>query len=210
MPQLPTATKMTRAWAALREGGPRIFWLKLASELGYRRLLVLERSLEQPVAADVPTVPVRIEVLSSGGVDDYLTLRPEARREQVQQRWDVGHLCFAARHEGRLVACCWAALAGAWSDYLRCAVELAPGEAYLFDAYTLPAWRGRGIAHAVCMQQLSYLRQAGRRRVIRMTAAENTVALQVHAKAGFRPAGAIVSLGIGPRRRIFRRSWNKE
>jgi GNAT superfamily N-acetyltransferase len=202
---IPPPGKLARAWAVLRDDGPRIFWLKLAGDLGYRRLLLLQRSLAQEIPEPAARVPVIVEILPPEAADELFACRPETARARVLQRWRAGHLCFVARHEGAVVSSCWTATANAYSEYLEYAIDLAPGDAYLFDAFTLPRYRGNGVAHAVCMRQLRYLQQTGHRRAIRMTAPENTVALRVHAKAGFRPLGSIVRVGFGRWRTIVRR-----
>jgi GNAT superfamily N-acetyltransferase len=195
---------MARAWAALRDEGPRIFGLKLASELGYRKVLVLGRSLSEAIPAIESRLPLRVELLPAAAVDDYLAFRPNARRDRILSRWDAGDLCFVARYEGRIVACGWGATA-AWTDYLQCAIELAPGDAYLFDGYTLPDWRGRGVFQTLGAEQLRALQRAGHRRAIRATAVQNTVALHTHSRGGFRPIGSLVRYRLGPWQWIIRR-----
>lgn len=198
-------TAVARAWAALRDEGPRVFWLKLASALGYRSLRIVARPLSPPIPEAAPRVPVRIELLPPRAVDEYLAFRPEAVRARVLRRWDAGDLCFVARQDGRIVACGWATTAEAWTDYLRCAIELAPGDVYLFDGYTHPDRRGRGIFQALCAQQVRHLRAAGHRRAIRATAPHNTVAMHVHAGSGFRPIGTVSRFRFGPWQWIVRR-----
>jgi len=199
------AGALARAWAALRDEGPRIFGLKLASELGYRKLLLLGRPLSEAIPAVGSRVPVRFELLPAAAVEDYLAFRPDARRDRILPRWAAGNLCFVARHEGRIVACGWGTAAAAWTDYLQCAIELAPGDAYLYDGYTLPEWRGRGIFQALCAEELRALQRAGHRRAIRATAVHNAVALHVHTRGGFRPIGSVVRYRLGPRQWIVRR-----
>ncbi len=194
-----------RAWSVLRDEGLRSFSLKLASELGYRRLLLLERSLAQPIPDHTPRLPVAFDVLPRSAADAYAAFRPHAAGHGIVDRWDAGHLCFVARDGDRIVSACWVAMRNAWTDYLGCGVDLTPGDAYLFDAFTLPAYRGHGIALALCMQQLRHLAQAGRRRAIRATVPENAPAVAMHTRAGFRPAGTIVRLRIGPWQKILRR-----
>ena len=196
---------VARAWSVLRDEGPRIFGLKLASALGYRKLLLLGRPLSEPVPPVAPRVPVRVELLPAAATDEYLAFRPDARRDRILRRWEAGNLCFVARHEGRIVACGWGTAAAAWTDYLHCAIELAPGDAYLYDGYTRPEWRGRGIFQALCAEELRALQRAGHRRAIRATAVHNTVAMHVHARSGFRLIGSIVRYRLGPWQWIVRR-----
>lgn len=196
---------VARAWAALRDEGPRIFGLKLASELGYRKLLLLGRPLAEAIPAVAAQVPLRFELLPAAAADEYLEFRPEARRDRILSRWEAGNLCFVARHEGRIVACGWGTAAAARTDYLQCAIELAPGDAYLYDGYTRPEWRSRGIFQALGAEELRALQRAGHRRAIRATAVQNAVALHAHTRVGFRPIGSIVRYRLGPWQWIVRR-----
>ena len=50
----PTGNVIRRALLTLRDEGLRSFWFKLLGECGYRRLLLLERALDQPIADYTP------------------------------------------------------------------------------------------------------------------------------------------------------------
>jgi hypothetical protein len=41
------------------------------------------------------------------------------------------------------------------------ALVIPPGDAYSYSSYTLPAWRGKGIAANVAMVKYDYLKMAG-------------------------------------------------
>lgn len=207
----PAGNAVARAIMVLRNEGLGIFWIKLVAGLGlYRRLVMLERLLDHAVSDFAPLLPVRIELLKEGDVDDYLALRPDATRARVVDRLRAGHLCFVARHEGRVVSTCWATTRRAWSAFLACEIDLTVADAYLFDAFTDPHHRGQGVAPALCQHQLRYLQQAGCRRAIRATALGNRPAMRAHAKSGFRPTGTLGRLKIGPWQRFFRRPWPTE
>ena len=195
---------VARALAVLRDEGFPVFWFKLLSALGvYRRLFILARPLAEPIGEFVPEVPVVVGMLTRAEVDAYVALRPEAESAAIVGRFDSGCLCFVARHEGRAVGACWIATGRAYSAHLACDLPLSAGDAYLFDAYTLPAYRGRGVAPALCAHQLRYCRDAGWRRAIRATSPENRAALRAHAKSGFRAAAVIGRVMIGSWRRFF-------
>ena len=206
----PAGNALQRAIAVLRNEGLRRFWVKVLGDVGYRRLLLQERPLSRPVVDVTPDVPVQIDVLGEGSVDEYFAFRPDSTRSLVAERLTSGHLCFVARHEGRVVSACWTATRRAWTDFLRAEIELAVGDAYLFDAFTLPAYRGKGVAPALYAHQLRELQQLGYRRAIRATVPENEPALRANLKRGFRPVRVIGRLKIGPWQRVFTRPWNGE
>jgi len=178
---------------------------KVLGHLGYRRLLLLERLLVEPVNDIAGTSPSRVSLLGESTIEDYLAFRADAVRADIQQRWQGGDLCFAAEQDGRIVSACWVGTRRGWTEFLRCEIPLEPGDAYLYDAFTLPAYRGSGLAPAVCQAQLRHLSSEGYRRAVRGTVPENRPALRAHAKSGFRPFAMLVSVRVGPLRRHFRR-----
>ncbi len=193
-----------RALTVLRTEGLKVFWLKLLSGLGvYRRLFLLERSLGDPIDESGPTVPLDIGTMTTAEVAEYAALRPETARATIGGLVDAGCLCFMARHDGRAVGCCWLTIDHPYSAFLDWQLPLSAGDAYLFDAYTLPTYRGRGVAPAICAQQLRYCQDAGLRRAVRATSPENVAALRAHVKSGFRPVGVVGRFKIGPWRRYF-------
>ena len=204
---MKSGNAVRRAIVVLRSEGLESFWFKLLGEIGYRRLLLLERPLAQPISDFTPGLPVRIDTLKESEVRDYLAFRPETGHLRIMEALQSGQTCFVARHESRIVSAGWIAGRRARIDYLGCELELAANEAYLFDAFTLPAYRGQGIAPALCLQQLRHLRQAGYGRAIRGTVPENKSALHAHAKSGFRPVALMGTLRIGPWRKNIRRPW---
>jgi GNAT superfamily N-acetyltransferase len=200
----PTGHALTRAVGVLRDEGVRNFWFKLLSAGGvYRRLAMLERSLTQPIAEFAPEIAINVAVLRDDELDDYFAFRPDAERTRVMERARSGDMCFAARHEGRIVSACWVARRRMYAEFLRCDIVVATDEAYFFDAFTLPSYRGRDIAPALCAHQLRHFRKAGLRRAIRATIPENAPALRAHGKNGFRPYGMLTSIGLGRWRRSF-------
>ena len=200
----------SRAWYVWRNEGPRSFWFKLCDALGYHRLLVLERSLADPIPEFEPRLQVSLEVLAADAIDDCLAARPGTSRALLLERWHAGDACFAARHEGAVVATCWAATRHARVAYVGWDVDLPEGDAYLYDAYTVPAHRGAGVARALCLHQLRHLRAAGLSRATRMTLPWNQPALRLHTGCGFRVVAVRGRFALGPWRHHFERplrSW---
>lgn len=203
----PMGSPIRRAFAVLREEGLTSFWFKLASTVGYRRLLLLERPLAETLPQVEPGQRLEFGTLAVSEVDDHFAFRPGLPRAVVLKRLRLAQTCFCARHEGRIVSACWATQEPAWIEFLSREFALAPGEVYVFDAYTLPVYRGQGVAPALCVHQLSCFRAQGLRRAIRATLPENIPALRAHAKSGFRGYALLRSLKIGPWQFCVERPW---
>ncbi|HKW80804.1 MAG TPA: GNAT family N-acetyltransferase, partial [Casimicrobiaceae bacterium] len=199
-----------RALATLREEGLRSVWFKLLARCGYRRLLLLERPLDLPVADATPKLAVDIAMLVEAEVDQYRAFRPDTPRREVIERLRSGHLCFVARRDGRIVSGVWVAAQPVWSKFLRRWLDVAPGEAHVYDKFTDPAYRGRGIANAVRSRHLRHFQRAGFVRETGAVLPENISSLRDDARGGFRCYGVLASVGIGRWRRVFVRQPRRD
>ena len=199
----PTGNALRRALLTLRVEGPKSFWFKLLGECGYRRLLLVERSLDQPVADFTPRLPVDVAILAQSEVDDYLVFRPGTTRRDIAGRLRSGEMCFVARHQGKIVAGVWVAVQPVWVSFLGCRIEVEAGEAHIYDKFTAPAYRGYGIANAVRTFHLLHLRCAGCRCATGAVLPENVSSLRDDFRGGFRVYGMLGRVKVGRWQRVF-------
>lgn len=205
----PDGNALQRALASLRHEGARTFARKLASALGWRRMLRLERSLCDPIPEFTPDLPIEFGMLDAERIDAYVAARPGADRATIERLLRGGRQCFVIRHQGRIVSSCWSTTTSTWSAFVRTEIELTEGDVYFTDAWTHPHLRGHGLAHALCLHQLRRYRDLGFRRAIRCTIPENPSALRTHMKSGFRPTVMISRLRLGPWQRNLDRPWRE-
>ena len=192
-----TASLSARVWDTLRETGLRGAWFKLLAELGYRRLYVLRRGLEEPIPVG-PLPAVIVTWLTRESVCAYVAMLPTEDADVVEDRLVAGDRCLVAWSEGCLVGFMWGSKNRASSAWLGRELPLAVNEACLFDAYTVPRRRGLGIAPALSLAWLRVLREEGCVAAIILTLPENVAALRAYAKAGFRIVAIARSLRLGP------------
>ena len=194
----------SRVWRTLQDEGLGSFWLKSLDALGYRRLYLLRRSLAEPIL-DCPTMlPVAIDWLTIEDVQDYLVFRPDASGHDVTQQLLKGDRCLVARHEDRIVGAIWGSSESIhMKRSLGRDLPLAAGEAFQFDAYTLPEVRGMGIAPALSVAWLRHLRDEACVAATLLTVPWNVAALRSHAKAGYRVAAVVRYVRLGPWRYLF-------
>jgi ribosomal protein S18 acetylase RimI-like enzyme len=192
-----------RACEVVRERGPRALVFMVLADLGYRRVLLLERWLDDPIDLVTPRVPVAFSPLEPPQIDEYLRFHDEAPRASIERRLARGDECFLARTEGRIVCASWIARTDFLMGSLSYLYPVAPSEAYLYDSYTAPDLRGQAIAPALGVYVLERLRRAGLVRVTMAVPPENTANRRARAKTGFRECGRIDSLRFG------RRVWNR-
>lgn len=101
--------------------------------------------------------------------------------EDLLRRLEEGEKCFGAKYRGAVVAF-------SWCNFTECAFEthrlfsLRNDEAYLFDAYTVEAFRGQGIAPYLRSRWYQELEKLGRTRCYSITVALNAAAAQFKKK----------------------------
>ena len=109
---------------------------------------------------------------------------------RVLLRYQAGHRLYAAFLEDEPVAYGWAAKQSGGIDELDFSFAVPPGNCYLWDFVTLPAWRGRGV-YPHLLQAILREEDAVNRFWIGYEA-HNEASARGIAKAGFRVVGDLV------------------
>jgi SAM-dependent methyltransferase/ribosomal protein S18 acetylase RimI-like enzyme len=176
-------------------------WFHGLAYAGYKRVIVREILLadDDPIAA--ARIPLEFSFLDERQLDEYNAFRRPLSRDRAQQSLARGEKCFVARHDGRIAGTCWAATGRAWSGYLSTWVSLAPDEAYAYDAFTAPEFRGQRVFPALTREIRDFYRSRGLRRIIGFTVPENAASMS--SVAAYRPVGVIGRIGAGRMRHEF-------
>jgi RimJ/RimL family protein N-acetyltransferase len=119
---------------------------------------------------------------------------------EAAQRFAEGQFCAVAQAGTDVVAYCW--LTGAPVAVAEINRVLIPGpdEVYLYEAYTSPAWRGRGLFQALLLRLQQYAHDQGRRRALIFVLASNVPSWRAIERAGFEMFQAVTKievLGLG-------------
>ena len=104
---------------------------------------------------------------------------------EVFQRLTGERRCYAFWSASALVAYGWVSFREAYIGELGLQLRLEPGEAYIWDCATLPAFRRRHYYTALLIHILHDLRAEGLCRVWIGADAANTISLRGIARAGF-------------------------
>jgi GNAT superfamily N-acetyltransferase len=182
----------------------RLWFRGLSRAKMYRRLILVERMLSEPVPEISLSMRVTVEVLTSDKIAAYRALRPQQDPAEVTRRLEKGDWCFAVWHEGCVIHVAWAAARRATIEYLARAVELAPDQVYVYDIFTAPAFRQTGVASLRSVEMMRYFRERGYRRLLGAVSPENRSAFRQN--VGYRRVGVIGFLGVGPWHRAFCRT----
>ena len=102
--------------------------------------------------------------------------------EGLRARLEAGKIGLAVKHEGRIVAFSWIDLEEC--NFRGYRFPLREDEAYLFDAYTSPAYRGRGLTPFLRERVYQDLESRGRRRYFSFSDALNRPANNFKRKLG--------------------------
>ncbi|MBN2412680.1 GNAT family N-acetyltransferase [candidate division KSB1 bacterium] len=105
----------------------------------------------------------------------HFTDRP-ALRKKLNERFDNGDICLAAWEDGKIIGFTWADLKEFSFKTYR--FPLQENEAYLYDAYTSPEYRGKRIADYLRYQLYLVLAEQGRNTLYSMTMRFNPPALR--------------------------------
>jgi len=194
---------LNRAREILHEEGLRALWFKVLGEICYRRVMVLHLALDTLPERHPCDENVRLEMLSEDKIADYLTLRPDADPKEIRSRLRRGFLCRLGRYAGEVVYAAWFAPNRCRVAYLGVEVGVASGVLYGHEVYVKPAFRRRGVASQMIWQGGRLFREMGYSRIVAVVVPENTAALRLHSKNGYRLAGWIHSVWLGP----WRRDW---
>lgn len=96
-----------------------------------------------------------------------------------------GTRCFVARRDERIVHASWVTSRAAWTRELRAYLRPPPGDAYIYESYTRPEERGRGVYRLALKTLTAELGRDGTRRAWIAAEAHNSSSLKAIAKAGF-------------------------
>ncbi len=131
------------------------------------------------VAADIPAVAACVS-------------RTEA---QIQDRLRKGHICIVLKHGERIAGYAWADLDEV--NDMACDYELHAGEAYLYDAFIAPEFRGRGLAPYMRVESYRHLHRAGRHTYYSISDYFNSPAIRFKHKLNAEAIRLYLHIGLG-------------
>jgi hypothetical protein len=197
-------TIVARAAEVSRAEGLGSLALRVVGELGYRRMILMERPFDLAMP-DLP-VPTDIAFREATAADsaELGTLLPQANADEVRRRLAAGHVCWIGVLGDRIVQCCWIGIGRAHIDYLDADLVLPPRVGYLYDLYTEPGLRGLNLHRAMYPHVFRSFESWDPLAVCAAFHPENRIHL-IFERLGFRPVAVIGYAGIrGWRRLLYR------
>lgn len=193
---------LERARQLRRLGGARRALSGISGELGYRRLIVLERGLDFLRA---PAAAVEIDFGTIDEFDEYSRLRDDLDRERFEERIRSGAVALCGRERGTAITVTWAQIGSAPLPYLGARLCSDRGSVAIFDSLTRPDRRGLGASSALAEWAAARYAAEGRRRIIGAVLPENRRSRRARSRAGFVPIALAVRIGTKQRSLLLTR-----
>jgi ribosomal protein S18 acetylase RimI-like enzyme len=137
--------------------------------------------------ACVPRVEARFERVGPEEAPALTQAMGKRSLVPVQRRFAAGKHCYVARVAGEVATYGWVTFDEETIGELRLRLRLGPGEAYIWDCATLPAYRGQRLYPALLSHIASELRAAGLHLAWIGANTENVASQKGFVLAGFQP-----------------------
>jgi RimJ/RimL family protein N-acetyltransferase len=171
----------------LRQTGHWLVGTLLSLPYHHIEYTVFTRSLEEPLPVVELRLPVTMRPAAEADLARFDGLVPPSELRHFARRLARGRYCFLALDGEHLAAYCWASTQVEF-DIDNLEIGLQPGDAYVDDAYTVPAYRRQGIQTAVHLYRLGYMRDLGCRRAILIVDVNNVASQRLIRKLGYQEA----------------------
>ena len=176
------------------------------ARLPYRhlRFLIVARLLTEALPDLQPKLPLEIRPFEQADLEFVRQIDRPSEARACARRLERGHTGLLALHQGRMIGYAWACTEV--NPLLeRVQLTLAAGDVLCVDAFTAPAFRGKGVQTALALARFRLFGDLGYRRAIAYIEQRNTPSLAVWRKVGGQEIGEIEFRRIGPWRHVRRR-----
>lgn len=159
-----------------------------------QRLLILTRATGRHEVDSAPFL-IRRATSEDGRAHgaDIGAYRPETFRRRLTGL----NRCYLAIEHGRILHSSWCATGPTWTEELGTFLAPPPGDAYVYESFTRPDARGRGIYPLVLRAISGDLHEQGHPRMWIGVEATNEASIRAIRKAGFEDVFTFVYSGPG-------------
>lgn len=169
----------------------------LVERLGFRRLVIFERSLRPTSASASPKIEgLRVAPLGTEHAEQYAALRPFGGAKQLRERLAAGSLAIGAWLGAELVSVAWWHPGEAWIPEIGLHIVLPSHFIYAYDSYTRRDLRGRGITPARALRTFAMLADLGFTRGLCYVLAHNRPSMRAVQNIGWQPAAEIRAIAL--------------
>ena len=159
--------------------------------------------LDHPIPFIKPTIDAAFFRVDSESMPQLSAAMDSNDSAEVLKRFENGRRCYVAQVEDKLAAYGWVSLEEEFVGELSLHLKLLPGEAYIWDCVTLPAFRRNHLYSALLTYILMDLRAESLHRVWIGADLDNTASQRGIARAGFKAVADLVLVQVVARRQVW-------
>lgn len=166
-------------------------WIELIPYYIMEEFYVEQKKMISPL----PGEDIKISILTH---DDMEFLGNHEESNETKQKLirllEGGCLCLAVRYKGEIAAYSWCD-----PNYLRYkgrTLVLKRNEAYLFDARTYKAFRGKNLAPYIRQELYTLMKERGIERFLSISLWSNTASMKFKQKLGAKPIALFLYVGF--------------
>ncbi len=148
--------------------------------------------LDEPAPSVQPLLPTTFRRLGPEYAGLLAETQDGSSSEEILRRFQTGRRCYSAWVQEKLCAYGWVSFDEEMVGELDLRIRLLPGEAYIWDCFTLPTYRQQHLYSAVLIHILGELRADGFRRAWIGADLDNLPSQHGIARAGFTAVADLV------------------
>ena len=157
-----------------------------------RRGTIWVLDLDQEMPAVTPRVSAEFQPLTPDLAPALASAIGSLSLHEIGKRLETRRQCYIAWVDGQVTAYGWVSLQEEDIGELNLRIKLLPGEAYIWDCATLPAFRGKLLYSALLIYILDQLRSQNLCRVWIGADLDNVASQKGMARAGFQHVADLV------------------
>jgi len=159
--------------------------------------------LDQHIPVIKPLIDVSFSRVGIESIKEWADLMDVNNATDILKRFENGRRCYVAQVEDKLAAYGWVSFEEEFVGELSLHLKLLPGEAYIWDCTTLPAFRRNHLYSALLTYILAELSTDHLHRVWIGADMDNVASQQGIARAGFQHVADLVLARVLTLRQVW-------
>ena len=115
-------------------------------------------NLDEPTPVITPLVPTMFRRVGTEFISELASIMGADSSAEILKRFESGRRCYTAWVEGKLAAYGWVSPQEEFIGELNLRIRLVPGEVYIWNCFTVPAFRQHGLYSALLTYIITELR----------------------------------------------------
>ena len=164
-------------------------------------------NLDEPTTPITPRIPATFRLAGLESVSALAEAMGPNASAEILKRFETGRRCYAAWVADKLAAYGWVSFNEEHIGELNLHLTLLPGEAYIWDCATLPAYRQNYLYSALLVYILGELRSEKLCRVWIGADLDNVASQRGIARAGFKAVADLLIARVLTLRSVWVQGW---